>query len=475
MSDCRSLRLLVETCRDECEFTKQNLIGSIGILYRKTNTTNNDLFASETGFTLAEVYTILEDRLDEFIKLRVKEEIYTRIVNSMLETPEFGFEKMSNNWSAVCGCSVAGATMLLYPEKFAEIKPRIDAAMALYLTGYHDDGVCLEGAGYWGYGFGFFTYYADMLNDFTGGKEDLMSTPKVKNIATFMQKTFLSGKACISFSDGGRTASFNVGLLHHLKSIFPDDVVLLASEFKTGRDGCARFAPALREFIWFEEDMYNNPEDGSAEFEFLAEGAEWFIKRCPAYGFAAKGGHNKEPHNHNDIGSFIYAKDGAQILVDLGPGAYTKQYFSGERYTIFQPHSRSHSVPIIGDAYQYQGRQHAAKDFKLEDGVLSMDIAGAYSADGLTSLQRSFSFTEDSVTLTDRINYSGDGEIIERFVTLDKPEISEGRIDIRTGGILFSHEYAPEIEEVALNAESICYLINFKLPGSTELFTITIV
>ena len=434
-----------------------------------------DLFASETGFTLAEIYTILEDRLDEFIKVRVKEEVYRRIVSSMLETPEFGFEKMSNNWSAVCACSVSGATMLLFPEKFAEIKPRIDAAMALYLTGYHDDGVCLEGASYWGYGFGFYTYYADMLRDFTGGAEDLFSIPKVKNIATFMQKTFLTGNTCVSFSDGGRTAAFNVGLLHYLKGIFPDDVVLLKSEFKSGRDGCARFAPALREFMWFSEDMYNNPEDGVAEFEFFAEGAQWYIKRCPAYGFAAKGGHNREPHNHNDVGNFIFAKNGAQILVDLGPGAYTKQYFSGERYNTFQAHSRSHNLPIIGDTFQKEGKQYAAKDIKLEGGILSMDISGAYICGELKTLERSFGFSESSVTMVDIIDYIGEDIITERFVTLDKPILKDGKIEIRDGVLIHSPEYTPEVEEVELNAETKCYLINFKLPKGTQMFTITLV
>ena len=434
-----------------------------------------DLFASETGFALAEIYTIFEDRLDEFIKSRIKEEVFARIVNSMITTPQFGFETMSNNWSAVCACSVSGAAMLLFPERFAEIKPRIDAAMALYLTGYHDDGVCLEGASYWGYGFGFYTYYADMLKDFTDGGEDLFAIPKVKNIATFMQKTFLTGNTCVSFSDGGRTAAFNVGLLHYLKTVFPEDVVLLKSEFKTGRDGCARFAPALREFIWFKEDMYENPEDGVAEFEFFADGAEWFIKRCPAYGFAAKGGHNREPHNHLDVGSFIFAKNGEQVLFDLGPGAYTKQYFSGERYNTFQAHSRSHSVPFFGENYQKPGKGYAAKDTRLENGEFSTDISAAYGIEELKAFVRSFSFTDTSVIMTDTLDYEGEDAVTERFVTLTRPEVSEGVITIGSGKLYFDASIStPAIGEEELNNGAICYLIDFTLPKGAKSFTVTV-
>lgn len=432
-----------------------------------------DLFCAETALALSEIYSIFEDKLDEFIKMRVRTELEDRIVNSMAEVERFGFEGMSNNWSSVCAFNVGGTLMLMFPDRFAEFKPRLDAALALYLTGYHDDGVCLEGASYWSYGFGSYVYYADMLLEFTG--EDLFAIPKVKNIATFMQKTFLSGSACVSFSDGGRTASFGVGLLHRLKKQFPDDIVLLKSEFKGGRDGCARFSPALRTVLWFDEDYYNNPEESSADITFFGEGAKWFIRRLPSYGFAAKGGHNREPHNHNDIGSFIFAKSGQQVLMDLGPGAYTKQYFSGERYNTFQAHSRSHSVPIIGDVYQMNGVQYAAKDMSWDGDTLRMDISGAYPTDDLRSLYRSFKIEPDGIILTDEIDYAGEGEITERFVTLHEPTVGDSSVEIADAVLYFDPSTAiPVINTETLNSGAICYLIDFKLPKGTQRFTISV-
>ena len=431
-----------------------------------------DLFASETALTLSEVYRIFEDRLDEFIKRRIREELYERIVLAMREVDRFGFEDMSNNWSSVCSLGVGGTLMLIFPECFDEFKPRLDAAMALYLTGYHDDGVCLEGASYWAYGFGSYVYYADMLRDFCG--EDLFAIPKVKNIATFMQKTFISGSSCcVSFSDGGRTAGFKVGLLHYLKKLFPTEVVLLKSDFSTARDGCARFTPALRDVLWFDCDFYDNPEDATANVSFLGTGAEWYIRRRPAYGFAAKGGNNKEPHNHNDVGSFIFAKSGEQLLVDLGPGPYTKQYFSGERYNTFQAHSRSHSVPIIGEVYQHQGSQFHAKDFALDGETLSMDIAAAYPTEDIKSLKRSFTTAEDGISMTDEFDYVGNDEITERFVTLTEPSITAGAIIIGEATMTFDKSIAdPVVSVEMLSNGAPCYLIDFKLPKNTQKFTI---
>ncbi len=434
-----------------------------------------DLFAAETALGLAEVYCLLEDRLDEFIKIRIREELQRRIVDSMASTPKFGFESMSNNWSSVCTACVACTIMLMFPERFSEFRPRFEAAMEVFLSGYRDDGVCLEGSSYWGYGFGFFTIYAEMVNKFTNGEVNYYKGEKIKNIATFMQKTFLSENACVSFSDGARTGGFNVGLLHYLKEIYPDDVVLYKTEFSTKRDGCARFAMALMTVARFREDFYNNPEDDTAETTFYAENSEWLIKRTPDYGFAAKGGNNKEPHNHNDVGSFIYAKGGDQVLVDLGPGAYTKQYFSGERYKTFQACSRSHSVPIVGGSYQKNGPQHRAEDVSYADGVFTMNIASAYPVDGLNLLRRTFKTLECGISLSDEIDYTGEGVVTERFVTLREPKIGDGEITLTDTVLSYDKEIAsPYVTEEVLSSGTVCYLINFDLPSGKCRFDITV-
>lgn len=43
----------------------------------------------------------------------------------------------------------------------------------------------------------------------------------------------------------------------------------------------------------------------------------------PAVGVAAKGGHNGESHNHNDLGTFVLEAEGEEPLADLGAGEYT--------------------------------------------------------------------------------------------------------------------------------------------------------
>lgn len=62
--------------------------------------------------------------------------------------------------------------------------------MDYYLQGFGPDGACLEGLGYWNYGFGYFVYYADLLRKRTRGEMDWFRAEKVGRIALFQQKGF---------------------------------------------------------------------------------------------------------------------------------------------------------------------------------------------------------------------------------------------------------------------------------------------
>ena len=86
---------------------------------------------------------------------------------------------------------------------------------------------------------------------------------------------------------------------------------------------------------------------------FLSE-AEWAIKRRGNNTLVIKGGYNDEPHNHNDVGSFmIVAKNDGIPIADLGVGIYRKETFDPElRYTLLNNASFGHSVPIINGKYQ---------------------------------------------------------------------------------------------------------------------------
>jgi hypothetical protein len=108
---------------------------------------------------------------------------------------------------------------------------------------------------------------------------------------------------------------------------------------------------------------------------------------------AAKGGHNAESHNHNDVGHFVVALDGHPVLVDVGVETYTRRTFGPERYEIWTMQSQYHNLPAIDGCGQSAGREFAARDVAatIDDRAaqLTLDLAAAYPpAAGVRRWQR---------------------------------------------------------------------------------------
>ena len=440
------------------------------------DTTFIDLFASETGFTLSEIYTLLGDRLDKIVKDRIKIEIQTRIIDSFMSGRSFWWANgCTNNWAAVCVGSVGCTFMLMRPDLFPEVKERIAGVMENFLSGFGSDGYCLEGTGYWHYGFGFFTVYADMLKTFTEGADDYFARDKVRVISTFIQKMFLSGTSSVSFADGGDELSYHIGLLHYLKNLYPNDVKVYSPEFSYIRDNCFRTCLIMRAATWLDPDIYDNPVSMGEAAEYYADESKWYVKRTASYGFAAQGGTNGEHHNHNDVGTFIFSKGGQQLITDMGRGLYTKQYFRNEtRYDFIECSSLGHCVPYFDEKkIQKHGKEYAATNYTYEPGYYAFDMAGAYNDEDVKSVKREFRTYDDHITVTDTFDVTA--PITERLTSLIAPEVSEGMVKIDTAVITYDKDAcAVTISEEITSKKFTVYLIDFKLNDGVKSFELNI-
>lgn len=420
------------------------------------NNRHIDLFAAETGMCLSEIYTLLGDRFEPLIADRIRVEIDRRIIQSFLDT-SFFWERVGMNWAAVCMGSVSCTFMLMRPDLCADLEERFCSAMKFFLGGFGADGVCEEGFSYWCYGFGFFTVWADMIRTFTEGRVDWFKLDKVKAVAPFLSRMYLTEGCTVSFADAGRTGRYNVGILHYLKGEYPDDVVIPDPAYSELMDGCGRWCTFLRSFSWMEPDYATGEKIGGGEMTYYAPSVNWLVKRGERYSFAAKGGHNAEPHNHHDIGSFILAKDGRQILTDPGGGVYTRQYFTPAiRYDGVACGSRGHSVPFFGTeadraekgkhyGYQKDGKQFRAADVVCDGDTFSMDLAPAYGETFVRKVLRTFTFGESGFTLRDEFDADGGIPITDRFVSLSPFTVEEGKAVTDLATLTFD----PDLYEVS--------------------------
>jgi hypothetical protein len=127
---------------------------------------------------------------------------------------------------------------------------------------------------------------------------------------------------------------------------------------------------------------------------------------------AAKGGHNDESHNHNDIGNFIIYNDGKPLIVDIGVETYTAKTFSDRRYEIWTMQSVYHNLPTIDGVMQQAGQEFQAREARFwkdgEDINFSLDIASAYPPEAyLKSWKRMVTLSPSSgVTVRDSHEFS---------------------------------------------------------------------
>lgn len=457
-----------------------------------------DLFASETGFALVEICSMLEERLAPIVVHRVHELVKDRILQPYCELNSmFWWETATNNWAAVCAGSVGAAALYLIKDNdaLAPIVQRLLSTMDAFLSGYAEDGACTEGLGYWKYGFGSYAYFAELLRQRTAGQIDLMQGEKIRQIALFQQKCYLSENNVISFSDANLRFKFPPGLTQYLKNCFEEvEIPDIKCRAQFMDNNCHNWAEGVRDLIWSSPGMEGG---GLTSGTYYLKDAQWQVSRLHrgmnAVSLAAKGGHNDEPHNHNDVGNFILDVNGELLLTDTGAGEYTKQYFGPERYTILCNSSRGHSVPVINGNYQAAGREHSASVLEQSStqsrDVFVLDISRAYKDKSPVSLLRSFIFEKmamPKLTVKDSYKFEhAPSSVIERFVTFREPKLlSPGRVEIQGERGRIFVVYDPNVLEFSVEKDIFVgprtklvdtYLLNLKVKSPECEFTAEII
>ena len=425
------LELLQDTIWEICDLYVWALPAHIGNIEVNDNC-ELDLDATTMAFVLSIAKNLLGDRLHPLIKSRIDYEIDRRIIKPFMEK-RWHWEYRANNWTAVCSGATGCVFMLNRPELFELVRDRLNENMADYLRSYYDDGVCVEGAGYWSYGFGYFMEYARMQKEFTKGRYNLVDTKKVKNISMFLQRLFLDKDVIVNYGDCGSDVTVPGGFMYGLRSVFGSDVDIPKKERLTY--GVHYFPAMLRAFTDFDESYVS--ADISKEATYYMGDYGWFVKRCKKYGFGARGGSNGESHNHNDVGSFILSIDNEQVIIDMGCRPYTRQYFEdGVRYTFLETSSRGHNLPIINGEYQ-KNIPNTGSTTSYENGVFSVEFSSVYGIKELKGLKRDYSFTENSITICDNIDIDGELALTERLVSYIEPVISDNEVIIGKAHIKF--------------------------------------
>lgn len=366
-----------------------------------------DLFAAETGELLAWTYYLTGDKLNQIsplIKERIELEEDRRIITPYLGRNDFwwmGFngERAVNNWNPWINSNVLNIALILEKNKVRreDVVYKSMQSIDVFLNGYPDDGGCDEGPGYWGRAGGSLFDYLDLLYLSTGGKINIYNDLLIRKIGQFIYKAWIHDDYYINFADASAINQPEAGLVYRFGKRINDPVMIGFGSFlsirqKNGRssedpdDGSLiRVIPDLL----ITNELQNEKPIEPFTADMWLPGLQVMAARSHPDSekdlyFAAKGGHNAESHNHNDVGNFIVYADGRPLLIDIGVENYTAKTFSSNRYDIWTMQSQYHNLPTINGVQQAAGREYHAQNPQFSSTAskvsFSLDIAGAYPA-----------------------------------------------------------------------------------------------
>ncbi|RPI25384.1 MAG: hypothetical protein EHM70_20155 [Chloroflexota bacterium] len=418
-----------------------------GVWQGGTNTTLTrepdfiDLFAAETGASLAETLYFLEDRLAPEVVQRVRDEVERRIFQPYLAYGrKFWWHRGDLNWNAVCNGAVGLAFMRLErdPHRLAEAMTIIlDGLNAYVETGFEADGGSLEGIGYWNYGLLYYVTLAELLNERTGREIDLLAAPRLREIAHYPLAIALAPGKYFNFADAADEDMLQPGIIQHLaQRTGVDDLagLIIPYDTKVWRGFFAsKLAIVLRDLAWWDGEIHPFPAAAREDAYLPACALIKFNGRTPQGQpviLAAKAGYNSGHHYHLDIGHFVLSVDGENLLCDPGRGLYSQSYFREGRFENIFANSFGHSVPRIGGHLQMPGPKFGQGS--LEHGQIVsqgqsgskksvvMDIQAVYGLPQLAQARRKLELDEQTgeVSLDDSFAFTGNPlEIEEAFVT----------------------------------------------------------
>ena len=340
-----------------------------------------------------------------------------------------------------------------------------------FLKGFASDGYCSEGIGYWNYGFGHYVMLAETLYQQTDGRIDLMAKPLIKEVAQFGRRMEILPGVYPAFADCSPNSRPVPWLTAFVNRRF-------RFGWNENGDVSSIVGPKgslpVTGLLTFPNSISDRPQDGAGTAKqplrnWFPEAGILICRPKPGakrpLGVALKGGHNAEHHNHNDVGSYVFALGKAVPLVDPGAERYTRRTFSSKRYVSNVLNSFGHPVPRVAGQLQRKGREAAAKVLDTQFGAaadrLVLDLRSAYDVEGLKRLERTFVFSREGdggLTVTDRIEAAQPETFETALITFDPwrrlgpnvLRVGKGGdavdVEIDTGGLPFDIR-AEEIKE----------------------------
>jgi hypothetical protein len=407
-----------------------------------------DLFSAETGTFLAWVDYFLGEKLDKVspqIRKRIYVETNKRIFEPLM-TKQHGWMTRNaagrppNNWNPwICSNWLNTALLLEKDEtKRVAMVAKLLKVLDEFVNPYPQDGGCDEGPGYWGAAAASLYDNIAMLNLASNNSfKYVFEDEKIKNMGRFIYRAQIGEDYFLNFADADPQPGMAASMIYRFGKDIDDKDMMRFGAFYREQEGSriGRFQYFRNLFSLFIQQEYQNAERG-----LPLPASVWLPdiqvmlardKQGSAEGLfvAAKGGHNDESHNHNDIGNYVVYYNGEPVLIDVGRGTYTRKTFSDKRYEIWYNCSDYHNVPTVNGETQPPGSKFRAINVSHKNeknfAEISLDIASAYPEKAaVKTWQRTVRLNRGkNVTVNDVVKLTSNESITQHLMTCHAAEV----------------------------------------------------
>ncbi len=406
-----------------------------------------DLGAGEVVGQLAWLDHLLGAPLDgryPGLRARIRHEADVRVLNPFLTRRDWhwlGLDGDVHNWNPWIHGNVLVAALALEddPDRRAHVVDLVVEGIDRYVAALPEDGAIDEGYSYWWNGACRALEALDVLRHATGGALDATDVPALRATVAFPHRMHLGDGWYLNVGDGQARPYHDRGVgdpsrpgpgqpwhaLHRAARAVHDDQAeahaashrLPGGPVADESAGLGRLLRALADDAWRDAAPAASPlprDVWLGSTQVLLARQEGGSSR--GLTLAAKGGHNGEHHNHDDVGEVVVALGGVPVLVDAGRPTYTAATFGPDRYAIWTMQSTWHNVPEIRGTPQAPGAGFAARDVTAahdEAGAaLRLDLAAAYPRDDVAHWWRESRLDRATgrVTVTDSWQMTGPGD-----------------------------------------------------------------
>ncbi len=419
-----------------------------------------DIVVGENAALLAWISHVLGEQLDTVSKLirpRIKIEIDRQLLIPAFERDDFWWMSWDfgrhtiNNWNPWVNSNWLACVLLMErdPERRAFAVHKIMRSLDMFINHQPEDGGCDEGPGYWDRAGGSLFDCLELLHHATSGQISIFDQPVIQDTGRVLMSAPKDGDWLIKIADASAKGNISGPLVQRYGRHIKDQSLVdfgrwvqhhqrardyshlrslnrtLAELFDTEPFDAVPPPPLLRD-VWLPDLQFMTARS------LAGNGAGFFL--------AAKGGHNAESHNHNDVGTCIVHLNGAPLLIDVGVETYTAKTFSPRRYEIWTMQSQWHNLPTINGTLQQNGETFAARELShsADDtaATFALDIAGAYpSSAAVKRFTRTYRLERNGpLAITDDFELSEAREpIVWNFMLLIAPEIvADGQVRLST-------------------------------------------